>query len=85
MKRSKVYVNQVINISISTTTLIDISPVLSSEYHFLEYLSIETSDLNNNPFHVLKLKNIMRELTSILEDNDIEIDIVCWGGRGEKN
>ena len=26
----------------------------------------------------------MKEVTNVLEDNDIEMDIACRGGRGEK-
>ena len=59
------------NVSISTTIIIENSTVLSSKYHFLESLSIETSDLKNNPLRVIKLKNIMKELTSVLEYNEI--------------
>ena len=33
---------------------------------------------------MIKLKNIMKELTCTLEDNEIEMNIVCWGGRGKK-
>ena len=71
------------NVSISTTIIIENSTVLSSKYHLLESLSIETSDLKNNPLRVIKLKNIMKELTSVLEYNEIEMDIVCWGSRGK--
>ena len=46
---------------------------------------IETSDLNNNPFHMIKLKNKMKEETSVLENDDIEMDIDCWCGRGKIN
>ena len=31
---------------------------------------------------MINLKNILKEVTSVLEVNDIEIYIVCWGGRG---
>ena len=59
-----------------TPSLIDSNtPVLSS---------IEVSDLENNPFRVITLKNIMNKITSILEDNDIKKDIECWGGCGKK-
>ena len=27
----------------------------------------------------------MKNLTSVLDDNDFEMDIVCWGDRGGKN
>ena len=44
LKRSKVQANIVNNVSISTTTIIDNSPVLSSKYPLLESLFIETSE-----------------------------------------
>ena len=69
---------------ISTTIIIDNSPVLSSKYPLLESLSIETSDLKNNPLHMIKLKNIMKTFTFVLEDNETEMDIVCSVGRGKK-
>ena len=33
----------------------------------LEPLSVDISDSKNNPFHVIKLKNIMKEVTNVLE------------------
>ena len=44
-KRNEVQTNIEINIPISTITIIDNSPVLSSKYPTLEYLSVVTSDL----------------------------------------
>ena len=29
--------------------------------------------------------DVMKEFTCVLEDNEIEMDIVCWGIREEKN
>ena len=80
LRRSEVNVNKVADVSIFTTTLIDNLPVLSSKYTLWESLSIETTNLKNIPLHVIKLKNIIKELTSVLEDKDIAIDIVCWDG-----
>ena len=34
---------------------------------------------------MIKLKNITKELTYVLEDNEIEMNIVCWGGCGNKD
>ena len=67
---------------ISTTIIIDNSPVLSSNYPLLESLSIETSDLKNNPLHMIKLNTIMKEVACVLENSKIEMDIFCWAGRG---
>ena len=41
LKKCVVQVNKVIDVSMSTTTLIDNSPILSSKYPLLESLSIE--------------------------------------------
>ena len=84
LKRCAVQVNKVIDVSISAISLIDNSPDCSSKYPLLEYLSIETSDLKYNTLHVIKLKSIMKENNNVLEDNDIEMDIDRWGGRGKK-
>ena len=40
--------------------------------------------IKNNPVHLIKLKNMMEELTCVLEDNETEMDIEYWGGRGNK-
>ena len=32
---------------------------------------------------MIKLKNILKEVTSVLEDNGIELNIDSWGGRGK--
>ena len=33
---------------------------------------------------MINLKNLVKEITSIIEDNDIEMDIYYWGGHGNK-
>ena len=42
------------------------------------------SDLETNPLRVIKLKKIMKEVTRVLEDNQISMNIESWGGRGKK-
>ena len=32
----------------------------------------------------MKLKNMIKESTCVLEDNEIEMDIAYWGGRGHR-
>ena len=49
----------------------------------LQFLSIETSDFENNHLHVIKLKNLMKEVNIVLENNDNEMDIDYWDGRGK--
>ena len=82
MKRNEVQSNNEKNVPIFTTTIFANSSVLSSKYSLLEY--VYTSDWKNNPLHVIKFKNSMKELTCVLKDNEIEMDIVCWGGRGKQ-
>ena len=65
LKRNEVQISNVKNMPTSTTTIIDNSPVLSSKYLLLESLSIATSDLKNNPLHVIKLNNIKKELACV--------------------
>ena len=79
MKGSDVHVNKVTNVFRSTVSLIDNISVLSSKYPLSESLSIGTSDLKNNPPHKMKLKQLVKEVTSILDDNDIETNIDCLG------
>ena len=81
LNRYSVQVHKVTDVSISTTLLNENVHVLSSKYLLLESLSIAIFDLKNNPLHAVKLKNIMKEVTSVLEYNEIEMDIDCWGGR----
>ena len=68
----------------TTTTTIDNPPLPSSSYPVLDSLSIETSALESNHLHVIRLKNILKEFTSVLEGNGIELNIDSWGGRGKK-
>ena len=32
---------------------------------------------------MIKLNNILKEVTSVLDDNGIELNIDSWGGRGK--
>ena len=82
--KNKVQISNFKNFPNSTTTIIDNPPVLSSKYYLLESLYIETSDLKTNYFRLIKLKSIMKEVTCVLEDNEIEISIDSWGGCGTK-
>ena len=43
------------------------------------------SDLETNPLRVIKLKKIMKEVTRVLEDNQISMNIESWGGRKKKD
>ena len=53
------------DVSISTASSIDNTPVHSSKYSLLAYLSIDTSYLIYDFLRVIKLKNMMKEVTSV--------------------
>ena len=78
LEKSDVQICKPIIESKSTTTIIDNPPLPSSSYLVLDSLSIETTDLESNPFRVINLKNILKEV------NGIELNIDSWGGRGKK-
>ena len=84
MERNEVQSNIENNVPISTTTIIDNSPVLTSKYPILESSYVVTCNLKNNHVHLIKINNMMKELTCVLEDNEIEMNIKCWGGRVNK-
>ena len=77
------YVNKITYVSRYTASLIHNTSVILSKYHMLQFLSIETSDFENNHLHVIKLKNLMKEVNIVLENNDNEMDIDYWDGRGK--
>ena len=84
LEKSDVQICKPIIESKSTTTIIDNPPLPSSGYPVLDSLSIETSDLESDPLRVIKLSNILKEFTSVLDDNGIELNIDSRGGRGKK-
>ena len=65
------------------TTIIDNPPVLSSKYPLLESIYIETSNLKTNPLRVIILEHITKEVTCVLEDNELKMSIYSWDGRGK--
>ena len=83
LEKSDVQICKSIIDSKSTTTIIDNSPLPSSSYHVLDSLYIETFALESNPLRVIKLKNTLKEVTSVLEGNGIELNIDSWSGRGK--
>ena len=60
---------RIVKFSNFTTTIIDNPPLLSSKFPLLDSLSIETSDLETNSLRVIKLKNTMKEVNRVSEDN----------------
>ena len=51
------------------------------KYHFLESLSMKTSNLQENLLRVIMLNNIMKNITSILEHNKSNMCIKSWDSR----
>ena len=84
MEKSDVPNSKLKHISNFTTIIIDSLPLPSSKYPLLESLSMDTSDLEATQLRVAKLKNIMKEMTRVLEDNEISMNIESWSGRGKK-
>ena len=64
--------------------MIDNPPLPSSKYPLFDSSSIETSDLETNPLRVIKLKNTMKAVILVLEDNDISMNFESRGGRKKK-
>ena len=49
-------------------------PIIQSIYLILDSLNINTSNLNENSFDVIFLKNLLSEISCILTDNNININ-----------
>ena len=81
--KSDEHIDSRTDISRTTPSLIDNKPLLSSKYPLSNYSS-NTFNLKYNPLHVITLKNLIKEVTSVLEDKHVKIDIECWGCRGKK-
>ena len=70
--------------SSSTSTLHDNPSNLQSLYPILDELKINTSDLDDKPLDVIYLKNLLSEVSCVLTDNNITLNLEKWGGRGNK-
>jgi len=77
---------QQLSISSPSTTISWMPFIKVPSFHgcIAQSLSIETSDLETNPLRVIKLKAIMKEVTCVLKDNRISMNIEFWGGRENK-
>ena len=51
-------------------------------YPILDKLNINTSKLDDNPLVIIFLKNLLSEVSCVLIDNNININLETWGGRG---
>ena len=72
------------NSSKSTSTSYDNPPILQSMYPILDKLNINTSKLDDKPLDIIFLKNLLSEVSCVLIDNNININLEKWGGRGKK-
>ena len=54
-----------------------------SKSPILEFLHIKTSNSHDKILCGIIWRNIMKEVDIMLEDNDIDMDIESWGGRGK--
>ena len=69
----------------SSSTPPDNPTVLQSKYPILDSHNINTYTLKYNPLDAIYLKNLLFEVSYILKDNDINMHLKKWSGRGTKN
>ena len=72
-----------ISSSTSTSTSHNNPPILQSLYSILKSININTSDLENKHLDVIYLKNLLSEVSCVLTDNNISMNLEKWGGRGK--
>ena len=70
--------------STSTSTSHDHSYILQTLYPILESININTSDLDNKSVDVIYLQNLASEVCCVLKDNNINMNLEKWVGRGNK-
>ena len=58
--------------------------ILQSIHPILDSLNIYTSNLNDKSFDAIFLKRVLSEVNCVLIDNNININLEKWGGRGKK-
>ena len=72
------------NCSKSSSTSHDNPPILQSIYLILDSLNINTSNLKDKPLHMILFRNLLSEVSCVLTDNIINMNLEKWGGRGKK-
>ena len=72
------------NYSKSSSMSHDNPPILQSIYPILDSLNTNTSNLNDKHFDVIFLKNCLSEVSCVLIDNNMNMNLEKWGGRGKK-
>ena len=68
----------------SSSTSYDNPTILQSIYPILDKFNSNTSKLDDTPLDVRFLKNLLSEVSCILIDNNINMNLEKWGGRGKK-
>ena len=53
-------------------------------YPILDKLNINSSNLDDKPLDVIFLKNLLFEVSCVLPDNNINMNLEKWDGRGRK-
>ena len=81
-------ISKSISISTSSTTSSSTShdnpPILKSLYPILNSLNINTSDLENKHLDVIYIKNVLSEVSCVLTESNISMNLEKWGGRENK-
>ena len=72
------------NCSKSSSTPPDNPHILQYKYPILDFHNIDTSNLNDDPLDIMHLKNLLSEVTYVLKDNNINMNLEKWYRRGKK-
>ena len=54
-------------------------------YPILDKFNINTYKLDDKPFDVIFFKNLLSEVSCVLIENNIIMNLKKWGGCGKKN
>ena len=71
--------------SISSSLPTDNPRILQFKHPILDSHNIDISNLKDKPLDILHLKNLLSEVSCVLNYNNINMYLKKWGGRGEKN
>ena len=71
--------------SISSSLPTDNPHILQFKHPILDSHNIDISNLKDKPWDILHLKNLLSEVSCVLNYNNINMYLKKWGGRGEKN
>ena len=71
------------NSSKATSTSYNTPPILQYMYSILDKLNINTSKLDDKPFDIIRLKNLSSEVSCVLIDNNINMNLEKRGSSGK--